>query len=305
MDTSSVSMQERQSQEAVFRFESTKFPLDKPKSEDVQSLVLFELPVTTSSSGLARPLMELQEGLEDSCLCHLEPVPFSGIKSGVWSLPHAELCSLLTSTSGESFWVFFSWWSLKEPLGGQPYFYWEGPARDSKNEYPMEGATSKGRCSRKGMAEGGFPVSEWDCWRALEQPVPPGQSHPQWLEWLCSVAWQPPVHYWYGEGGTSRKAPGQQLHRLGWTNHWKYFLMGTVSFPGLSWLFLFMCPLHFDPPGIIFALQHFSLFTLLTLQLSLSLIETLQAMMGWIIAWSCIHLHALFEGGGQSLWGHQ
>ena len=42
------------------------FPLDEPESENVWSLVLFELPVTTSSSGWASSLMGLEEGLEDS-----------------------------------------------------------------------------------------------------------------------------------------------------------------------------------------------------------------------------------------------
>ena len=49
MDISSVSKQERQSLEAVSRLESAMFPLDDPESEDVWSLVLFELFVTTSS----------------------------------------------------------------------------------------------------------------------------------------------------------------------------------------------------------------------------------------------------------------
>ena len=101
MDTSSVSEQERQSPEAVSRSESAMFPLDDPKSEDVQSLVLFELPVTVSSSELARPLMGLEDGLEDSCLCHLESVPAPGVKPGILSLPCMELCSLPTSTTGE------------------------------------------------------------------------------------------------------------------------------------------------------------------------------------------------------------
>ena len=64
MDTSSVSEQDKQSVEVVSMLESTVFPFDE--SEDVQSSVLFELPATTSSSGSAGPLMELEEGLEDS-----------------------------------------------------------------------------------------------------------------------------------------------------------------------------------------------------------------------------------------------
>ena len=67
--------------------ESAMFPFDKPELEDVQSLVLFELPVATSSTELAGPLVGLEERLEDSCLCCLELVPVSGVKSGVWSSP--------------------------------------------------------------------------------------------------------------------------------------------------------------------------------------------------------------------------
>ena len=45
----------------------------------------------------------------------------------------------------------------------------------------MEGVPSKGRSGRRGMAGGGVfgLVSEWDCWRALEQSVALDQSHPQ------------------------------------------------------------------------------------------------------------------------------
>ena len=101
MDMSSVSEQERQSSEAMFRSESTMFPFDEPESEDVWSSELFELPVTATSSGLAGPLVGVEEGQEDPCLCYLEPIPVSGVKSGIWSSPCAELCSLPTSTSGE------------------------------------------------------------------------------------------------------------------------------------------------------------------------------------------------------------
>ena len=73
---------------------------DEPESEDAWSLVLFELPVTVLSSDSAGPLVGLEEGLEDSCLCHLEPVLVSSVKLGIWSLPCVELCSLLASNSG-------------------------------------------------------------------------------------------------------------------------------------------------------------------------------------------------------------
>ena len=94
MDTSSVSEQEMQSLEAVYRSEFTKFPLDEPGFEDAWSLVLLELPVTASSSRLASPPMGLEEGLDDSHLCCPELVLVSGVKSSVWSLPCVELCPL-------------------------------------------------------------------------------------------------------------------------------------------------------------------------------------------------------------------
>ena len=61
-----------------------------------------------------------------------------------------------------------------------------------------------------------------------------------------------------------------------------------------------MPPLHCDPLSIICVLQLLSLFTLLTLQLSLSLIEGLQVLKGWIIAQFYLYQHAFFEEGGQS-----
>ena len=82
-DTSSVFEQERQSPEAVSKSESAMFPLDEPESEDVWSLVLFELPAAASSSGLARALMGPEGGLEDSCLHCPELVLGSGINSGM------------------------------------------------------------------------------------------------------------------------------------------------------------------------------------------------------------------------------
>ena len=83
IDTSSVSEQEKQSPEAVSKSESAIFPLDKPESEDVQSLVLFELPVAVLSSGSVRALVGLEWGIEDSCLHCSELGMVSGINSGV------------------------------------------------------------------------------------------------------------------------------------------------------------------------------------------------------------------------------
>ena len=97
MDMSSVSKQERQSLKAVSSSESTMFAFDKPEPEDVQSSVLFELPATALSSGLAGPLV----GLEDSCPCCLKLVLVSSVKSGIWSSACVELCLLPISTFGE------------------------------------------------------------------------------------------------------------------------------------------------------------------------------------------------------------
>ena len=95
-----MSKQERQSPEALSRSESVEFPLDKLESEDTWSPVLLELPAATSS-GSAGPLVGLEEGLGDSCYCCPESVLVFGVRLGVWSLPHVELCSFPTSTSGE------------------------------------------------------------------------------------------------------------------------------------------------------------------------------------------------------------
>ena len=62
MDTSSVSEQESQSPEAVSKSVSAMFPIDEPESKDVQSPVLFELPVAVPSLGSARALMGLEGG---------------------------------------------------------------------------------------------------------------------------------------------------------------------------------------------------------------------------------------------------
>ena len=77
MDTSSVSEQKKQFPEASSKSESALFPLDEPESEDVQSLVLFELPAAAPSSGSVRALVGLEGGLEDSCL----PCPGLGLVS--------------------------------------------------------------------------------------------------------------------------------------------------------------------------------------------------------------------------------
>ena len=117
----------------------------------------------------------------DSYICCPELVPVSGIKSGVWSSPHVELNSLLTSTSGESIQALFLLQSLNELLGEQPHVCWVEVARDSKNECPMEGVPSKGRSGRRGMAGG----------RVLGEQVgllknPGAVSSPGWV--ACTVA---------------------------------------------------------------------------------------------------------------------
>ena len=80
--------------EAVFRG-CVHVPSDEPESEGVQSSVLFGLPVTALSLGSAGPPVGLGEGPGDFCLGHLGPV--WSVRSGIWSLPCGELCSLPTS----------------------------------------------------------------------------------------------------------------------------------------------------------------------------------------------------------------
>ena len=83
MDTSPVSEQERQSQDAVSMSESAMFPLDKPESEEVWSPVLFELPVNALSLGLAKTLMGLG-GLR---------TPVLVTQSWFWFLVLSQACS--------------------------------------------------------------------------------------------------------------------------------------------------------------------------------------------------------------------
>ena len=146
-DMSSVSDQERQSLEVISRLESAMFPFDKPESEDVRSSVLLQVPVTDTSSGSTKCLVRLEEGLEDSCLCCLEPVPVSGVKSGIWSSPCVELCSVLISTSGEVMQLLLMWRWLGESLGEWSYFPFGGMARPGKwhpnKEVPGLGMSDK------------------------------------------------------------------------------------------------------------------------------------------------------------------
>ena len=92
--------------EVASRLESTELPLD-PGSEDTWSLVFLWLPAATSLLGSAGPPVGLEEGLRDYYHCFSESVPVSGVGSGIWSMPCVELCSLLTSTSGEVTWDLF------------------------------------------------------------------------------------------------------------------------------------------------------------------------------------------------------
>ena len=78
---------ERQSPETVSRSASAKFPLDELESEDTWSPVLLEFPVAALSLGSAGLLLGLEEELEDSHLCCLEPILVSGVKLGIWSSP--------------------------------------------------------------------------------------------------------------------------------------------------------------------------------------------------------------------------
>ena len=88
------------------------------------------------------PSMELDEGLEDSYLCCPELVLVSGVKAGIWSLPHVELCSLPTSTLGEVTQVLLLWGKSSEPLQEWSHFSCE----------EMVGRLGKG-CPTKGVLE--------------------------------------------------------------------------------------------------------------------------------------------------------
>ena len=119
---------------------------------------------------------------------------------------------------------------------------WQGTQRLST---PWKGFPQQIDPAEEGWQEEEFQVSEIDCLRAPEWSVPLNQLHPQWLEQFHSVTWSCQSIIHMAKGVAGRKAPGQQLYRLGWTDHWKYFLVGTVSFPGHSCLFLFVPPLLF------------------------------------------------------------
>ena len=169
---SSVSEQERQSLEAMCRSESAMFPFGEPESEDAQSSVLFELPMTTLSSGLAGHLVGLEKELEDSCLCCLELVPVSGVKSGVWSSPCVELCSLPTSTSEEVMQVLLMWRWSAESLGEWSHFPYGGMARPAKG-CPNKGVPAK-RMSGQEDTGGGDIASG-----GVGTPDGPGTGKPQ------------------------------------------------------------------------------------------------------------------------------
>ena len=169
MDTSSVLEQKRQYHRGCVQSESAIFPFDE--SEDASSSVLFELPVTTSSSALAGHLVRLEEGLGDSCLCCLEPVLVSGVKLGVWSSPCVELCSLLTSTSEEVMQVLLMWRQLGESLGEWSCFPFGGMARPAKG-HPNKGVPAKGMSGKEDTG-GGVVAS-----RGVRTPHGPGTSKP-------------------------------------------------------------------------------------------------------------------------------
>ena len=153
MDTSLVSEQERQSLEAVSMMESAMFPFEKPESEDVWSSVVFELPVTDSPSGSTRPLVGLDERLEDSCLCCLEPLPVSSVKLGIWSLPCVDLCSLLTSTSVEVTRVILVWKRSGESLGEWSHLPFGRMARSAKG-CPTKGVPARGMSGKEDTGGG-------------------------------------------------------------------------------------------------------------------------------------------------------
>ena len=162
------------------------FPFDEPESEDSQSSVLFEIPLTASSSGLVGPLVGLEEGLEDSCLCHLEPVPISGVKSGIWSSSSVELCSLLTSTSGQLIQVLLMWRQLGESLGEWSCFPFGGMARPAKG-HPNKGVPARGMSGKEDTGGGTLLVEELEPQMDLESANHEAQAQLDraWIWWRC------------------------------------------------------------------------------------------------------------------------
>ena len=112
-------------------------------------------------------------GLEDadwqgSCSYCSKLGPASGTNSGMFSLPWAELCSLLTSTSRELTWVLLSWWSPREPLEEWCHFFSVGPAMNLEMGIPLGECLQRGCLAREVLEEEQFQLDELDCLRDLE-----------------------------------------------------------------------------------------------------------------------------------------
>ena len=161
MVTWSVSQHVMQSLEAVSISESATSSLDESESDEAWSPVILELPATVPSAGSVVALVGLEWELVGSCPCYcLKVGPASGTNLGMSSLPCAELCSILSSTSWELTLVLLSQWSPSEPLAEQSNFLCVGMARNSTNGHLTGGVPTKGISGEGGTGRGGVP-SGW------------------------------------------------------------------------------------------------------------------------------------------------
>ena len=184
MDTSSVSEHEMQSSEAVSKLESATFSLDELESSEAWSPVLHRLPAAVPSSGSMKALVGLEGGLVGSCPHCSKLGPASSTNLGMFSSCHAELCSILTSTSWELTWVLLPKRLLSESLWEQSHFFCEELAADSKKGHTMGECPQRGDLAREVLGEEKFQLGELDCSWGPEQVIllawvqQLGHSHP-------------------------------------------------------------------------------------------------------------------------------
>ena len=99
-------------------------------------------------------------GKAGSCLHCSKLGPASSTSSGVFSLPQADLCWLLTSTSEGPIWVLLSQGLPSEPLDKQSCFFGVGLAMNPGNGCPTGGVPTKGMSGKRDTRGGGVPVGQ-------------------------------------------------------------------------------------------------------------------------------------------------
>ena len=158
MGTSSVPEHDMKTPEAVSMLESSTFSLNDSESEEVWSPVLFKLPATVLSTRSTLAVGGLERGLPGSCphCSNLSPVSFTNLV--VFSLPQAELCSLLSSIYGEPMWVLLSQWSPWKLLEEWSCLFGVGVSINPGNGHPTGGVPTKGMSGKRGITGGGVPV---------------------------------------------------------------------------------------------------------------------------------------------------